>query len=216
MVDDDAVDLVGHVLECIRDAFEVLEHLPRDGELQWIGTRVLEGVPQTERVNLVRLAFQADEPTGQTVKLVSVCADVPEQRHRIGRHRGSFADDTDDFLHFRTQLVQLVKVDCASRCEHFVDRVVHRADQRGDRTAIEGRKEGFPNFYKDAPDYLVGVMLAVSNGGERIARRKAVVGELAQLVGSGDQGRRMRLEHPEKVTLVGQQSLEPSEHEQPL
>ena len=58
--------------------------------------------------------------------------------------------------------------------------------------------------------------LAVLDVLQRLLGRDAVRGELAQGIGGGDQGRCMRLEHPEEVPFAGQQALKPSEHERPL
>ena len=68
----------------------------------------------------------------------------------------------------------------------------------------------------DAADDFIGLMLPVLNGRERLARRNAVVGQLPQFIGRADQSRRVSLKHTEEITLVGQQALKPSEHEEPL
>ena len=60
MVDDDAVDFVGDVLECIHHALEVLEHLAGDGELQRVGPCGLERTLQSSRVDLVGFSFEAN------------------------------------------------------------------------------------------------------------------------------------------------------------
>ena len=72
MVDDDAVDLVGDVLERIRDSLEVLEHLPRDGELERIG-RALSGMRASDPSAWISSAL----PSRLTSLPVSSCSLAP-------------------------------------------------------------------------------------------------------------------------------------------
>ena len=61
VIDNDAVDLVRHVLERIRHSLEILEHFASDRELQRIGPGSLERAPQAQSVDLVCL-----RPRGST------------------------------------------------------------------------------------------------------------------------------------------------------
>ena len=53
---------------------------------------------------------------------------------------------------------------------HLVDRIVHRRDQRSDRTAVERGQEGPPDLGQDFARDVVGLMLAVSIFGDLLAR----------------------------------------------
>src|SRR3546814_14401406 len=52
---------------------------------------------------------------------------------------------------------------------HLVDRVVHRADQIDDRTAIERRHEHAPHIEQDFARDITGLMLAPDDLGDVIA-----------------------------------------------
>ena len=68
VIDNDAVDLVRHILERIRHWLEILEHFASDRELKRIGPRGLERAPQAQRMDLVCLALKAHEPAGQLMR----------------------------------------------------------------------------------------------------------------------------------------------------
>jgi len=99
---------------------------------------------------------------------------------------------------------------------HFIDRVVHCRDQRGDGTTVEWGEEGSSNLRQDLPRDVVGLMLLPLDLDDVFLVRSASIGELAHGIGRRDQGRSVGLEHAEKVACPRQQALEPSKHLKPL
>jgi hypothetical protein len=62
VVDDDAVDLVGDILESIGDSLERLEHLARDGEIERALARdFLKGAFQPDGMDIVGFTLQLDQ-----------------------------------------------------------------------------------------------------------------------------------------------------------
>jgi hypothetical protein len=68
MIDDDAIDLIGDILERICDSLEILEHLASDGELKRIGPRRLECMLESRRVNVICRTLETDKLTSQLVQ----------------------------------------------------------------------------------------------------------------------------------------------------
>ena len=69
VVDDDAVDLVGDVLEGVRHPLQIPENLAGDRELQRARSSRPPGMPASgRRHEFVRLAFQPDQSLGQFVQ----------------------------------------------------------------------------------------------------------------------------------------------------
>jgi hypothetical protein len=101
------------------------------------------------------------------------------------------------------------------RGEHLVDRIVHRADQRRDRAAVERGQEGLADLRQDLPNDIVGLVLAVPDPLQELRRGDAVVGELMECIRRGHQRRGMGLEHAEEIAFPRQQPLEPAEHMTP-
>ena len=167
------------------------------------------------RVDVVRLALQCHQPLGQLVKLGGIAADVAKQRDRLGSHRRRFGDEGDDVLHLGPKLAELVEVDRPRGGEHLVDGIVHGADQRGDRAAVERRQEGLPDRGQDFADDVVGAVLMLLDRLEQFVRRRGVRSELLQRIRSRDQRHGMGFEHAEKVAALGQQPLKPGEHRRP-
>ncbi len=164
-------------------------------------------------MDVVGFALELDEPPGQLVQRLAIAADVAQQRNGLRGDRGGLRDHVDDLLHLRPELAKLVEVDRAGGREHLVDRVVHCADEAGDRPAVERGQECLPDGDQHLADDVVGAVLVVLDRLEQHVGRRAVAGELLQGLRRFDQGRGMRLEHSEKVALLGQQPLKPGEHD---
>src|SRR5438309_9742407 len=65
IIDTDAVDFVGDVLEGVGHSLEIFEYLASDCELQRVGPCILERPPQPRRMNLVGSAFETNQPRRQ-------------------------------------------------------------------------------------------------------------------------------------------------------
>lgn len=88
MIDDDAVDLVGDVLERIDDPLEMFVDLAADGELHGAGriaSEALESSLEAGTMYLVRMALHADQPFGELVQAARIAADIAQQRERFGQ-----------------------------------------------------------------------------------------------------------------------------------
>jgi len=189
VIDHDAVDLIGHVLEGVGYAFQVPKDFARHRELQRLLPRLLKGALQSGRVNVVGIAFEPDEPFRQLVKPSSVPAYIAQQRDSlIGRPR-RFHDDRNDVLHLGAKLLDFVEVDRTGGGQHFIDGVIHRSDQRCDCTTVERREESLANGRQDVADDIVRDMFAVLDGLESLLGRAAAIGELLQSLRRRDQHR---------------------------
>ena len=107
---------------------------------------------------------------------------------------------------------ELIEIDRPRGGLHLVDRIVHRADQRGDRAAVERRQEGPPDGGQDLADDVVGLVLPAVDLADIFLVRGAAVDELGQRFGGRDERRRMRFEHPEEIARPWKDTLEPVEH----
>lgn len=112
-------------------------------------------------MDLVGLALELDQALGELVQLRRVARDVAQQRHGLGGEPGRVGDDRDHLLHFRLELLELVEIDGGGGGVHLVHRIVHRADQAGDRAAVERRQEGAADRGQHLADDVVGVVLAL-------------------------------------------------------
>ncbi len=175
----------------------------------------LERLFQAGRVNIVGRAFELDDLFGDVVQPSPVPGNVPHQRHRLGSQPRSLDRHADDLLHLRLEPVKLVKVDRHRRRVHFIDRVVHRRDQRCDRAAVERGEKGATDVGQHLADDVVGLVLAPLDFGDLLFPRTAVH-QLVHRLGGRDERRRMRLEHAEEVALPWKHALKPSEHVSPL
>ena len=131
-------------------------------------------------------------------------------------YAGGLGDQANDVLHLGPQPLDFVEVDRACRGEHFVDRVVHRTDQRGDRAAVERRQERLADGGEDVANNVVGDMLPVLDGPQALFGRAAIGCKLLQCVRSRRQHRGVRFEHAEEVARLREQALKPTEHGNPL
>jgi hypothetical protein len=83
VIDDDAVDLVGDILEGIDDPLEMLVDLAADGELHGAGriaSEALKSSLEAGSVDLVGMALHADQPFGEFVQAARIAPDIAQQR----------------------------------------------------------------------------------------------------------------------------------------
>ena len=170
---------------------------------------------ETGRVNIVGSALELDDLLGNVVQPSPVLGNVPHQRHRFGREPGSLDGHAHDLLHLRLEPVKLVEVDRHSRRVHFIDRVVHRGNQRRDRAAVERGEKSPADVGQHLADDVVGLVLTPLDFGDLLFPRTAAH-QLVHRLGGRDERRRMRLEHAEEVALPRKHALKPSEHLSPL
>ena len=158
------------------------------------------------------MALHAHQPLGQLVQARAVAGDVAQQRHRLGGQARGIDDDRRHVAHLGLELGDLVEIDRGGGGLHLVDRIVHRADQAGDRAAVERRQEGLAHGLQHFADDVVGIMLALDRSRGYGRLRRAALEQPRERVGAGDDRHGMRLEQLEEIARLGQQALEPGEH----
>ena len=124
-------------------------------------------------------------PSIWTSRSVSSCsrpalvAERAQQRDRLGGDPRGLDDDAGHVAHLRLELGDLVQRDRLGGLVHLVDRIVHHADQVGDRAAVERRDEDAAHVLQHVARDVVGLMLAVDDLGDRdraIGPRRAAAG----------------------------------------
>ncbi len=108
--------------------------------------------------------------------------------------------------------MHLVQRDRGGKAVHLVDCVVHHADQRDDRAAVEGGDEHSAHVLEHVAGDVVGKMLLPDDLGDMRARIALAVEQARKRVGPGGQRRGMRLELVEEPPLLGHQRLKPAQH----
>ena len=89
MINHNAVNLVGDILESINDTFEVLEDFAPHDELERIGlTMRLKRMFQTRRMDFVGVALHANEPFSKFMEASAVGGDIPQQAAWLPRPTG--------------------------------------------------------------------------------------------------------------------------------
>src|ERR1051325_7218076 len=91
LLDDDAVDFVGDVIEAIGDLFEMVVDFGADDVIHGVGVAVLEEqLLQADVVQVVDAAFQLAELLGDRGEHRDVVADRLQEGHRGGDQVGGF------------------------------------------------------------------------------------------------------------------------------
>src|ERR1043165_2270929 len=102
LLDDDAVDFVGDVVEAIGDLFKMVVDFGADDVIHGVGIAVLEEqFLQADVVQVVDAAFQLAELLGDRSQHRDVLADRLQQRQRPSDQVGGFDDQRAHFPHRR-------------------------------------------------------------------------------------------------------------------
>src|SRR6185369_14954116 len=106
----------------------------------------------------------------------------------------------------------VVEADRAGGLLHLVDRVVHRGDQAGDRTAVERGQEGPADRVQDFAGDVVRVVLPLLDLADVLGGVAAALGQPGKGIGAGDEARCLAFEKIEEIGRLRHQPLEPGEH----
>src|SRR5437868_8214349 len=160
LLDDDAVDLVGDVIEAIGDLFQMVVDFGADDVVHRVGGAMLEEqLLQADVVQVVDAAFQLAKLLGDRGQHRDVVADRLQERQRAADQVGGFHDQRPHFPHRRLEGPDLEQDHRFCGLLHLVDGVVHRGDQVLDVDAIERRDEGAAHRGQHLPGNAVGVVL---------------------------------------------------------
>ena len=127
VIEHEALDLVGDILEAVDHAFQVAVDLAPNDEAHRVGTPVrrLEQPLQPGVVDLVGVTFQLHQPGGQLQDAAGIVADRSQQRHRVGRYPRRLDDDAAHVAHLRLELIEFEQGDRLGGAVHLGDRIVH-------------------------------------------------------------------------------------------
>src|SRR6266567_2116046 len=201
VIEDDAVDLVGYVVEAVDHFFQMVVDLVADDERHRIGSRVgAVELPQAAVVNVVGAALDLGDALGDAAEAGGLGADRAEQRHRLLDQAGRLDDRIAHLPHLRRERAHLEQDDGLGGGLHLVDGVVHRRD--------EGAAYRDQHFAGD----LVGLPLALHHDSAMRLDGFAAVEHGAQRLGAGTDEMRVPLEHVEEALFPRQQRVKPAQH----
>ena len=163
-------------------------------------------------VKLVGMLLDADDRLGELVELAGILADRAEQRHRLQYQVCRLHDDLAHLLHLDLEPADLEQRDVLCGLVHLVDGVVERGGERLNVGAIEGSNEGAAHGGQDLARDFVSFGFVLENPFAIILGPFAVVEQLPQRLGTGDDDRGMPHEQVEKAVFPGHQRLKPAEH----
>src|SRR4029079_14336348 len=108
LLDDNAADLVGYVIEAVGDLLQVIVDLDTDNEVHGVGVAVLqEKLLQADIVQIIDTAFQLAQFLGDCDQHRDVVADRLQQRQRPMDQIGTFYDQRTYLTHRRLKAEHL-------------------------------------------------------------------------------------------------------------
>src|ERR1700674_4711450 len=216
VIEDDAGDLVGHVVEAVDHFFQMVVDLVADDERHRVGSCVgAVELTQPVVVDVVGAALDLGDALGDAAEAGGLGADRAEQRHCLLDQAGRFHDRVAHLPHLRRERAQVEQDDGLGGGLHLVDGVVHRRDQVLDVDAIERRDEGPAYRDQHFAGGLVGVPLALHHDPAMLLDGLASLQHGAQRLGAGADGVRVPLEQIEEALFPRQQRVKPAQHSLP-
>src|SRR6266567_3525943 len=195
VIEDDAVDLVGYVVEAVDHFFQMVVDLVADDERHRIGSRVgAVELPQAAVVDVVGAALDLGDALGDAAEAGGLGADRAEQRHRLLDQAGRLDDRIAHLPHLRRERAHLEQ------------------DQVLDVDTIERRDEGAAYRDQHFAGDLVGLPLALHHDSAMRLDGFAAVEHGAQRLGAGTDEMRVPLEHVEEALFPRQQRVKPAQH----
>src|SRR5690348_8049238 len=165
VIDHDALQLVGDIVEPIDHLLEVVVDLVSGDEGHGIGGALgLEQLLEADVVQVVGPALDLGDLLGQRADAAGLLADGAQERHRLLNQHGAFDDGVAHLLHLRRERADVEQHDGLGGLLHLVDGVVHRGDEILDVAPVERRDEGAADRGEHLARHVVGVLLAVHDG----------------------------------------------------
>jgi len=204
VIDDDALDLIGHILEPIQHPLDVAIDFPTDEK----NHRPCRAVLLEERceaflVEAVSPAFEMNDRFGDLVKPSAISADVSHQGDRLAHQLRGIAGKVGRFPHVRFELLEVVNANGLRGMPDLVDCIVQRGDQRGNRAAVERSDERTADRRQHVARNVVSFSLELSDAIDSLVDRTAAQ-QSCKLIDRTDQHRGVTLEQIE-IPIVSRQ-----------
>src|SRR5712691_394017 len=214
VIDHDALNFVGDVVEAVDHLFQVVVDLVAGDESHGIARPLrLEKLSEPEIVQVVGAAFDLRDLLGERADAAGLLADRAQERHRFLDQHGALHDGVAHLLHLRREGADVEQHHRLRGLLHLVDGIVHRRDEILDVAAIERRDEGAPDRDQHVPRDGVRVVLAVHHGAVMRRHGLAAIEQGAQRLGAGHDGLRVAGEQVEETLFLGHQGVEPAKHD---
>ncbi len=213
LFDHDAVDLVGDVVEAVRNLFEMLVDLGADDEIHGVGVAMLEKqFLQPDIVEVVDAALQLADLLGDRRQHRDVVADRLHQRQCAADQIGALDNQRSDFAHRRLEGADLEQNDGLGGLLHLVDGIVHRGDQVLDVAAVERGDEGAADRGQHLAGDIVGVVFELIDALAEHRRLVAAAQHVLQRQRALHDGLGMAGKQVEKPLFLGQEIAKPAQH----
>src|SRR2546421_165645 len=207
VLDDDALEDVGHLLGGVDRRLQALEEvLPADHDHR-VDAVVEEGSH--------RLAAHPVAVVLQPVDLDGVVRDVAEAahpRHRVGDLARGLQQDVREPLPLDHRSLDLVEAHVVGDLLGVVDDVVERRGQLVDVLAVDRGDEGLVEALDDVVGDPVALLLADQDVPRQVGALRVVAEHLVQEVGRAHDVARRLLEQVEELAVVGNEDLGQAAH----